>query len=433
VKHTPTSRLLAGSTALAGLAAVAAAQRPEAVCGAIKADVNDPVAMLAQVNAAFKEYKDTIDVQLKSKVDDVVVTEKLDKIDAALANYQGIIDGLNARITAGGGDDPEVSADERAYAEHFRGYFAGGDHEGELRAAQKVGVRAALSEGVPANGGYTVPVEWDRTIVDRLKLVSPIRSISQVVNTTKRGWTKLLNDRNIGSGWVGETAARPETATPGLYPLAFGVGTIYANPAATQDLLDDSEINIEEWLASEVETEFSRQEGIAFVSGNGTNKPQGLLTYVDNTVHPWGPVATVNSGNASATTADGIISLTNDLPSAYIPDARFIANRKTIGAHRKLKDGQGNYIWQPSFALGQPQTLAGYPITEVPDMPDIAANAVPIMFGDFKRGYLVIDRMGVRVLRDPYTNKPYVTFYTTKRVGGGIQNPDVLRYYKIAA
>lgn len=404
---------------------------------AVRADASDPKALIADLQKAFAAFKDEhkseVDA-LKKGQEDVVRSEKIERISSDLGTLQKAIDEMNvkmaaAQVGAGQKDEPK----DKAYTDTFMAYFMAGDRESEVRAAQKTGIRAALSEGVPANGGYTVPVEWDRTIVDRLKLVSPIRQLAQTVTTTKRGWTKLLNDRTVGSGWVGETAARPETSTPQLTPLSFAVGEIYANPSATQDLLDDSEINIEQWLAGEVETEFSRQEGIAFVAGNGTNKPQGLLTYTDNSIHPWGPIAAVNSGNASALTPDGIINLINDLPSAYIPNARFIMNRKTIGALRKFKDGQGNFLWQPSYALGQPQTIAGYPLTEVPDMPDVAANSIPIMFGDFQRGYLIIDRMGVRVLRDPYTNKPYVMFYTTKRVGGGVQNPDVLRYHKVAA
>jgi HK97 family phage major capsid protein len=409
--------------------------RPRAISGnGVRADMSDPNKVLAQLQQSVEEFKATLDEKLKGKAD-VVLNEKVDRIDAAIGNFQGIIDEVNARLAAaqvGAGQRP-ISPEEREYAENFQAWLTGGANESVVQAAQRKGIRAAMSEGTNTAGGYFTPIEWDRTIIDRLKLVSPIRSISQVQSTTKRGWIKLLNDRNVGSGWVGETAVRPQTTTPGLIPLQFVVGEIYAMPAATQDLLDDAEgVNLQEWLAGEVELEFSRQEGIAFVGGDGVNKPSGLLTYTDNTIHPWGPIGTVVTGNATLLTQDGVINLTNDLPSAFIPNARFIANRKTIGGVRKFKDAQGNYQWQPSMQLGTPQTLLGYPLTEVPDMPDIAANSIPMMFGDFQRGYLVIDRMGVRVLRDPYSNKPYVLFYTTKRVGGGVQNPDVLRYFKVS-
>ncbi len=426
MKHIPLANILAGSTALV---------RPRAITGGgVRADMSDPNKVLAALQQSVEEFKTTLEEKLKGKAD-VVLSEKVDRIDASIGEFQKIIDDVNARLAAaqvGAGQRP-ITPEEREYTENFQTWFVTGSGDSAVQAAQKKGVRAALSEGTNTAGGYFTPIEWDRTIISRLKLVSPIRSIAQVQTTTKRAWIKLLSDRNIGSGWVGETAPRPQTTTPGLTPLTFSVGEIYAMPAATQDLLDDAEgVNIEEWLASEVELEFSRQEGIAFVGGDGVNKPQGLLTYTDNSIHPWGPIATVVSGNASALTQDGIINLTNDLPSAFIPNARFIANRKSIGAVRKFKDAQGNYQWQPSMQLGTPQTLLGYPLTEVPDMPDIAAGAIPFMFGDFQRGYLVVDRMGIRVLRDPYSNKPYVLFYTTKRVGGGVQNPDVLRYHKVS-
>jgi HK97 family phage major capsid protein len=299
---------------------------------------------------------------------------------------------------------------------------------------RKGDVQAALSTGSDTDGGYTAPIEWDRTIQDKLKLVSPIRTIADVKSTTKRGWTKLLNDREIGSGWVGETAARPQTTTPHLIPYAVPIGEIYANPAATQDLLDDSEINIEKWLAEEVEYEFSRQEGIAFVNGDGVNKPRGLLQYTAAGVHPWGAIPEIKSGVAATVgTGDTLIDLVHDLPAQLAADASFLMNRNTVGRIRKMKDGQGNYMWQPSLQQGQPQTLMGYRLVEASDMPNADAGAIPIVFGDFRRGYLIVDRFGVRVLRDPYTNKPYVLFYTTKRVGGIVQDPTVLRYFRVGA
>ncbi len=173
------------------------------------------------------------------------------------------------------------------------------------------------------------------------------------------------------------------------------------------------------------------------MSGNGANKPNGVLTYVTGganaAAHPFGDIKTVNSGAAGALTPDGILNLVYALPSAFTQNATFIMNRATQGAIRKLKDGQGNYLWQPATVAGQPATLNGFPIEEMAAMPDIAAGAKPVLFGDFRRGYLIIDRIGVRVLRDPYTNKPYVMFYTTKRVGGGLLNPEVLKAMNVSA
>jgi HK97 family phage major capsid protein len=280
-------------------------------------------------------------------------------------------------------------------------------------------------------------VEWDRTITDALKVVSPLRRLATVQTISGRGFTKLFNDRTIGSGWVGETAARPATSNPQLSSLEFGVGEIYANPAATQQLLDDSEVNIEAWLANEVETEFARQEGIAFLTGNGTNKPHGLMTYItggaNDARHPWGAIEFVETAANSVIGADDIVNLIYDLPSELTGNARFAMNRNTMSKVRLLKDGQNNYLWQPTFVAGQPSSLAGYPLEEMADLANVADAAFPVLFGDFKRTYLVIDRLGIRVMRDPYTNKPYVMFYTTKRVGGGVQDPTAMRALKINA
>ena len=212
---------------------------------------------------------------------------------------------------------------------------------------------------------------------------------------------------------------------------------MYANPSATQGMLDDGEIDVEAWLAGEVRTEFGRAEGAAFISGIGTNRPTGIMTYVTGAAnaaaHPLGDIKLVNSGVADGIgDGDSIIKLIDTLPSAFTGNARFGMTRTTRGIVRLLKDGNGNYLWQPSFQVGVPSTLAGYPISELPNMPAIAANSIPILFGDFRETYLIIDRTGTRVLRDPYTNKPYVHFYTTKRVGGGLKNPEPMKGLKIA-
>ncbi len=352
--------------------------------------------------------------------------------EAALAKINATLDGLQKEVEdahtkiasaqmGSGGNGPA----DKEYSDAFRAHFKKGE------------IQASLNKGAADEGGYLAPVEWDRTITDKLVLVSPMRALANVQPVSGAGHTKLFNMGGTASGWVGETDARPQTNTGTFASLGFGWGEIYANPAATQQMLDDSATNLESWMAGEVDTEFSRQEGVGFWSGNGTNKPFGILTYVaggaNAAKHPFGAIKVVNSGAAAAISADGILDLIYDLPSAFTGNARFTMNRKTQGVVRKLKDGDGNYLWQPSYVAGQPATLAGFALTEVPDMPDVAANATPILFGDFKRTYTVFDRTGVRVLRDPFTAKPYVLFYTTKRVGGGVHNPEPMRALKVAA
>lgn len=399
---------------------------------AVRADAGAPgdiKALVEQLNKAFADFKDEHSKQLdevKKGQHEALQALKVEKINADISRLQSAVDDANLKIASaqmGAGQGQQRRDGE--YSDAFSAHFKKGD------------VQAALNKGAADEGGYLVPVEWDRTITDRLVLVSPMRQLAFVQPVSGGGLTKLFNMGGTASGWVNETAARPQSATGTFASLGFGWGEIYANPAATQQILDDSAINLESWLAGEVETEFSKQEGLAFVSGDGANKPFGILTYVTGGAnaakHPFGAIKAVNSGAAAAITSDGLIDLIYDLPSAFTGNARFSMNRKTQGATRKLKDGQGNYLWQPSLIAGQPATLAGFPITEVPDMPDVAANAISILFGDFKRTYTVFDRVGVRVLRDPYTAKPHVLFYTTKRVGGGVHNPEPMRALKIAA
>lgn len=209
-------------------------------------------------------------------------------------------------------------------------------------------------------------------------------------------------------------------------------------PAATQTLLDDAYADVDEWLADEVEASFSAQESTAFVTGDGSAKPKGFLSYdmIADASHALNKIGFILSGGAGAfaasNPADKLIDLVYALKSQFRPNARFVMNRRTVSSVRKLKDGDGNYLWRPG-AAGESASLLGYPVTEIEDMPDISANAYSIAFGDFRRGYLIVDRQGARVLRDPYSMKPYVLFYTTKRVGGGVQNFDAIKVMKFAA
>lgn len=396
----------------------------------VRADASDPAAILAALNSAFSAFKTENDTRIKaleSGKADVVTAEKVERINAHVSALQAALDEANQRIAnlGMGGVGGGKTLRDAEYSKSFEAYVRKND------------IQASLNKGTAAEGGYTTPVEWDRTITDKLVLLSPMRRLANVISIGTNGFSKLFNNRGTASGWVGETDARPETAGPTFGTLAYPIGEIYANPSATQQLLDDSEVNIESWLAGEVETEFAYQESVAFLSGNGANKPNGVLTYVTGganaAAHPFGDIKTVNSGAAAALTPDGILNLVYALPSAFTQNATFIVNRATQGAIRKLKDGQGNYLWQPAAVAGQPATLNGFPIEEMAAMPDIAAGAKPVLFGDFRRGYLIIDRIGVRVLRDPYTNKPYVMFYTTKRVGGGLLNPEVLKAMNVSA
>lgn len=312
--------------------------------------------------------------------------------------------------------------------------------DGYLKTGQSFGLELKAGLSTASNSaGYVVPEQTERAIERRLMAGSPMREIATVRTVGAGVFRKPVSTAGVASGWVAETAARPETDPATLALLEFPSADLYANPAATQSLLDDAMIDLDEWLAAEVEDAFAAQETQAFVTGDGVNKPKGFLSYdiVAEADHEWGEIGYVASGAAGAFAAedptDRLIDLVYAPKAQYRPNGRFVMNRKTVSAVRKFKDADGNYIWQPAQRAGETASLLGYRVTEIETMPDIAANSAAIAFGDFQRGYLIVDRAGVRVLRDPYSAKPYVLFYTTKRVGGGVQNFDAIKVMKFAA
>jgi HK97 family phage major capsid protein len=239
-------------------------------------------------------------------------------------------------------------------------------------------------------------------------------------------------------GWVAETGTRAETATPSIDLLTFPMGELYAMAAATQTILDDALLDMDQWLAGEIAESFANAEGIAFITGDGVNKPRGMLNYtIAADPAPWGQLGYIATGAAGAFATtnpiDRLIDLTYAPKTPYRANASFLMSRRTVGQVRKFKDTTGQYIWQPSLVAGQPPTLLGFPLYECEDLPDVAAGSHSIAFGDFAKGYLIVDRADVRVLRDPYSVKPFVMFYVTKRVGGGVQDFDAIKLLRFAA
>jgi HK97 family phage major capsid protein len=378
---------------------------------------------------AFEEFKAANDQRiaaLEQGRGDVLLEEKVARIDRALTEQKSLIEkaALSGRRPALGAD-PVESEHKSAWHTYLR--------RGDISALTQFEAKA-LSVGSDPDGGYVAPPELDRLIESRLKQVSPMRAIATVRTTSANVFKKPISLTAAGTGWVAETGARTQTATPTLAMLEFPTAELYANLGATQTLLDDSFVNLEDWIATEVEEAFAGQERAAFVSGDGDNQPRGFLDYdmVAEGSHAWekiGYIATgVDGGFAASDPVDDLIDLIYTPKTQYRQNARFVMNRKTLSAVRKLKDGDDQYIWSPDDAGGS--TLLGYPITEIEDMPDMAADSFSIAFGDFARGYLIVDRAGVRVLRDPYSAKPYVLFYVTKRVGGGVQNFDAIKALK---
>ncbi|MBV8850677.1 MAG: phage major capsid protein [Methylobacteriaceae bacterium] len=388
-------------------------------------------------NRAFESYKETNDLklaQIEAKLGpDVVTTEKLARIDAALDSQKRVLDRMNlerARPALGGGRGDHLGHEHKAA---FGLYMRAGEAPG-LKALEE----KALSVGSGPDGGYLVPQPVEEEILKRMAHISPIRSIASVREISASSLRMAFSTAGPATGWVGETDPRPQTATQTIADMTFPAMELYAMPAATQTLLDDAVVDIEQWIADEVSVVFAEQEGSAFVNGDGVNKPKGFLSYtkVAQGSWIWGDIGYIASGAAGAFSdtnpSDELFDLIYSLRAGYRQNARFVMNRKTQAAIRKFKTGDGDYIWQPPTSADAHATLIGFPVVEAEDMPDIAANSSAIAFGDFQRGYVVVDRLGIRILRDPFSAKPYVLFYTTKRVGGGVQDFDAIKLMKFA-
>jgi HK97 family phage major capsid protein len=385
---------------------------------------------------AFEVFKETNDrrlADLELRSSDVLTEEKLERIDAALDQQKSRLDALS--LKAGrpplGGTDTSRQPGELEHRAAFSAYMRSG---AEARLAHLEA--KAMSAGTGSAGGYVVTPAVEDEIGRRLAALSPIRSIAGIRQVSVGTYKKPFRVSGATVGWAAETAARTETTSPVLSELAFPAMELYAMPSATQTLLDDAAVDIEAWLAEEIELAFATQEGAAFVSGNGTSQPKGFLSYTNAAEDSWAwgglgyLVTGVSAGFAATNPGDKLIDLVYALKAGYRQNGSFVMNRKTQGAVRKFKDSTGNYIWQPPAAAGEPASLLGFPVVEAEDMPNIAADSLSVAFGDFRRGYLIVDRIGTRVMRDPYSAKPYVLFYTTKRVGGGVQDFDAIKLLK---
>lgn len=384
-------------------------------------------AVMGELLAAFEHFKQANDQRLAEietrAAADVLLEDKVARIDQALDVQKSALDRLvheAARPGLAPGSEPSAAA--RGFSAYLR--------RGEI------GEGKSLNAGTPGEGGHVVPVETEARIDRLLAEASPIRAIASVRQTASGVFRKPVSRGGAATGWVSESAARPETDAPGLELIEFPAAELYAMPAATQQLLDDAMVDVEAWLAEEVRDVFAAQESAAFVSGDGINKPRGLLDYttVAEGNQAWGElgyVATGTAGGFDATDpADALIDLVYAPKTAYRARGRFVMNRQTVSAVRRFKDADGNYLWQPALGEGATSTLLGYPVSEAEDMPDIGTDSLSMAFGDFGRGYLIVDRQGVEVLRDPFSAKPHVLFYTTKRVGGGVQDFEAIKLLK---
>tara|TARA_R110000868_G_scaffold186079_2_gene428295 strand:- start:12330 stop:13625 length:1296 start_codon:yes stop_codon:yes gene_type:complete len=428
-------------------------------------DIKQAVEAVKAVNSAFEEFKRANDQRLaeieNKGAADPLLEEKIARIEADLTKAQAVADEAalaskrQSRVVT---DEKGERVDFDAKAADWAGMLA--RRRGEtvpafndagmsaykaafdrfLRKGEEimsVDERKALSVGTDPDGGYVVNPDLSGRIVMKVFESSPMRAYASIQVISSDALEGLFDLDEAASGWVGETDSRTETNTPVLGKWRIPAHELYAKPKATQKLLDDASINMEAWLASKVGEKFARDESNAFVVGNGSNKPRGFLTYTSGTTLP-GTIEQFPTGASAALAAapdggDALINALYGLKQQYRANATWFMNRATTKLVRKAKDSDGAYIWSPGIAAGQPATLLGYPIAAFEDMPDPAANSLSIAVGDMREAYQIVDRLGIRTLRDPYSAKPYVEFYTTKRVGGDVVNFEAIKLIKLGS
>lgn len=365
----------------------------------------------------FKSFRDDLSKRLQQQ------EERLTMLDRKSL--------LSPRPALAGAADPDAP-----HKKAFGAYLRSGDDDG-LRSLGLEG--KALSTAVAADGGYLVDPETAATIQSVLRSNASIRAIANVVHVEATSYDVLIDHGDLGSGWASETGSASETATPTIERITIPLHELSALPKASQRLLDDSAFDIETWLATRIADKFSRAEATAFVNGDGTDKPTGFLTHpnVAEASWAWGSLGYIATGTAGdfdpVSPADALFDLVYALDAEYRAGASFVMNSKTAGAVRKMKDADGRFLWSDGLAAETPARLIGYPVLIVEDMPDIGAGATPIAFGDFAAGYTVAERPDIRILRDPFSAKPHVLFYATKRVGGDVSDFAAIKLLKLSA
>ncbi len=311
----------------------------------------------------------------------------------------------------------------------FNAYVRTGDDDG-LRGLQLEG--KALSTAVNSDGGYLVDPQTSDIVKSVLNTTASIRAIASVVNVEATSYDVLVDHSDVGAGWATESTIVGESDTPQIDRITVQLHELSALPKASQRLLDDAAFDIEGWLAGRIADKFARAEAGAFINGDGIDKPKGLLAHstVDNDVWAWGNLGYVPTGVAGEVTADAIVDVVYALGAQYRANATFVMNSKTAGVIRKLKDMDGRFLWSDGLAAGEPARLMGYPVLIAEDMPDADADEMAIAFGDFAAGYTIAERPDLRILRDPFSAKPHVLFYATKRVGGDVSDFAAIKLLK---
>lgn len=417
---------------------------------------------LDSLGSAFEEFKKVNDQRIEEiKQNGQAASDTLEKL-AKIEKDMDSIEDVKQRLEKieldanrpGKGKDSEYSKEQIEHKNAFEKWVRNPKDPqlaAELKHAEAALHAKAVATTTDGAGGYAVPEELSRQITSKIIDLSPIRRHAKVVQAGSKDYKELVNVRGSVGGWVGETDTRTETGTSSLEEVAPTFGMSYAYPKATEESLDDIFFNVNQWIVDESSVALAKQEGAAFVSGNGTKKPTGFLNGTpvstgdeDSPARAFGTLQYFATGDASglgtlSTTSptfypgDVFLDCVYGIKKGYRAGAIWLANKATLGEMRKLKDADGNYLWQPGLVSGQPSTFLGYGIEEDEEMPDIGANAFPVAFGNFREGYLIVDLVGLRITRDEITTPGYVKFYVRRRVGGKLLNDDAIKVIKCAA
>jgi HK97 family phage major capsid protein len=392
-----------------------------------------------KLGSAWEEFKSVNDRRLKEIEKkgsaDALTNEHLNKLNNVIDNYKSRLDNLETafnRPSFAGSDNMNYKSavDQETAMEHkeaFVNYVRKGV-ESDLAFLEK----KALSVGADADGGYLVTPQMSEKISKYVFESSPMRRIASVTTVSSDSLEVIEDNDEAAASWASsESASVSDSDTPQINKISIDAHELVAQPKATQKLIDDSSIDVEAWLTEKLTEVFSRKENTAFIGGSGSGQPKGILSYTAGTGA--GEIEQIDTGSDGAITADSLIDLYYALKDEYANNASFLMSRATAKSVRLLKNATtGEYIWQPGLQAGAPDTLMGVPVEMASDMPAIASDSLSIAVGDFKRAYQIVDRTGIRILRDPYTEKPFVKFYTTKRVGGGVVNFDAIKILKLA-
>lgn len=433
-------------------------------------DLSEVKAIAEKIGQAFEEFKKTNDAIVQGKADGKAVADleqKLAKISTdldGLAEAKGKIEDALVKLSRPSGADQfdkDAKLEVKTFNDMRRANAKSGAPVNEVELDAYVAYKSAFTKlvrggpnilepaeqkalvaGSDPDGGFLLPAAAVGRVVGKVYELSPIRQIAGVQAISGPALEGVYDNDEASSGWVGEVGSRTETNTPQLGKYRLEAFEIYAAPKASQTILDDSAVDVEAWLAAKVADRFARQEADAFINGDGLVKPRGFATYTTaataDSSRAWGQIehkATANNGDfASSNPADTLFDLIGAFKTAYLQRAKWVTRREVIAKVRKFKESTTNaYMWQPGLQAGQPDTLLGYPIVNCQDVPTLATGSLSMWFGDWMEAYQIVDRIGIRTLRDPFTAKPYVVFYSTKRVGGGVLNFEAIKAVKFGS